>query len=334
MLVTTPLALSIKKALPGARVEYLVFAGTEAVLAKNPYVDRVHVLPRGSGPLALLPLMRKFDFALGCNPSDRTAVAAALTGRKSIALSYGRPKEWWTRLALDRRCRYDDSVHAVSLMLSLLEPLGIPHVPEITMGFDQEDRDFARARLPETKYLMLHPYSRGSCKYWPAEHWGELAGMIVRHTDCVPVFTVTGDPQDREFLEAILSRAPAACRVLPELFTLSQLAAALEGSAGYVGIDTVVTHIAAAVGAQVFALLGPTLTRYWAPWPNGSCERSPFAANRGVQRAGRVTVIQKDWDCVPCNSERCARSTEQRIDCLEELEPAEVFQIVRATLEG
>jgi heptosyltransferase-3 len=333
VLVTTPLALSIKEAIPGARVEYLVFQGTEGVLAKNPYVDRVHTIPRGSSnPRDLVRLFKRFDVALGCNPGDRTVIAASLSGRRSVALSYQRPSQWWTRLALNHRCLYDDSRHVVQQMLALLEPLGIAPKTTVTMAFDALDTSFVRQRLPTTKYVTLHPYSRGGYKYWSARHWSDLAEAILAKTACVPLFTITGDHCDRDFLNAILAQAPKGCHTFPEQFSLSQLAAAIAGGVAYVGIDTVVTHIAAAVGTQVVALFGPTYTRYWAPWPNGCTEQSPFAANKGVQRVGRVTVVQKGWDCVPCNEETCRQSTKNRIECLAELQADEVFQVLRDSL--
>jgi len=329
VLVTTPLALSIKRALPEARVEYLVFEGTEAVLAKNPCVDRVHTIPRGAkDPRHLLRLAKKFDWALGCGGSDRTVIAAAVCGRRAAAFDWGR---WWERLLLDYRCPYDDSRHAVRQMLALLEPLGIAPVPAVTMGFDDADRAFVRERLPPGSYVVLHPYSRGRYKYWPARRWGELAALILRETGCRPLFTVTGAPEDAAFLEEILALAPKGCRRL-EKVSLSRLAAAIEGAAAYVGIDTVVSHLAAAVGTEVVAILGPTRTCFWAPWPNGSPQLSPFAANRGVQRSGNVAVVQKSWDCVPCNKVTCSRSGGERIDCLEELEAHEVFQVLCESL--
>ena len=325
MLVTTPLALSIKKALPQARVDYLVFQGTQAVLAKNPYVDRVHAIANGSkSPANALRLLRRYDFALSTNPSDRNTLFAALAGQRSLGLTGRGRQQWWKRLVLDVSCDYDDSRHAVQNMLTLLEPLGIPKIAELTVAFDRDDIACAGQRLPDSGYVLLHPYSRGRYKYWPAERWGALAGLI-RQTGLVPVFTITGDPADRELLATILSHAPPGCRSLAEPLTLNQLAAALHGCAAYVGIDTVVTHIAAAVGARTVALLGPTMTRYWAPWPNGCRELSPFAANRGVQRVGNVTVLQQDWPCTPCNQTVCGL-TGGAARCLEQIEPEAVLQ--------
>lgn len=333
VLVTTPLALSIKQHIPGARVEYLVFDGTESVLAKNPYVDKVNIISRSSrNPLDALRLMRKFDFALATNYSDRTAIFAGLSGKKSLGFSLYPRKDWWKRLVLDYCCQYHDRNHAVQQILSIVEPLGIPKIPVVTMAFDQGDSAFVRSKMPHSRYVVLHPYSRGQYKYWSPEKWGKLAELIQRQTACVPVFTVTADPRDRELLDAILAHTPDGCLSFPEPFTLTQLAAAIQGSEMYVGIDTVVTHIAAAVGAPTVALFGPTLTRYWAPWPNGCTEESPFLPNHGVQRVGNVTVIQKNWPCVPCNKETCAISTRGRIECLEQLQAEEVLDVISTIL--
>ena len=333
VLVTTPLALSIKKAIPGARVEYLVFKGTEAILSKNPYVDKVHTVPRGSkNPMELLPLFKRFDFSLGCNTSDRTVIAAVLSGRTSIAFGGNVAQQWWVRLALDYCCPYDDGRNVVQQMLALLEPLPIAPIATVTMAFDAADSSFVRAMLPAEKYIVLHPYSRGRYKYWPARRWSELAGLILREKAYIPVFTVTGDPEDREFLDEILEHAPKGCHSFPGPVSLSQLAAAIKDGSAYVGIDTVVTHIAAAVGTRVLALFGPTYTRYWAPWPNGCTVAAPFAGHGGVQRMGRVTVVQKGWSCVPCNGETCSKSSGGQIDCLEELQAVEVYEALRESL--
>ncbi len=326
LFVTTALALSIKRRYPEARVEYLVFAGTEAALAKNPHVDKVNVIPRGSrSPLDAMRLFRKFDYALATNPSDRTTIWATLAGRKTLGFTHRQRSEWWKPLLLTRTLLYDDRQHVVHQILSLLKPLGIPKVPEITMYFDRADELYTQAKLPYSNYIVMHPYSRGPYKYWPAEKWGKLAWFVLAKTGCVPVFTVTGHTADREYLESVLAHAPEGCQMFPEPFTLSQLAAALHRSVMYVGIDTVVTHIAASVGTKVIAIFGPSFTRYWAPWPLDCTDVSPFAVNRGVQQVNNVTVVQKDWNCVPCNKTFCRMSTRCRFECLEATEPAEVF---------
>ncbi len=329
MLVTTPLAASIKGAVPGAAIDYLVFEGTEGVLTHSPLVRKVITVPRkGSNAAVLFSLFRRYDLAIAAYPSDRTLIAAAIAGKCSLGMIYGGKDAWWKKALLSEHRICDDRRHVVANILSLLAPLEIPPVPCVAMGYDEDDLAYARAAMPEGKYIILHPYSSNRCKYWPAERWAELAGLIQGKSNCRAVFTRTPDPQDSSYLEQILAAAPRDAMAFNESCSLPRLAAAIKGSAAFIGIDTAVTHVAAAVEVPTIAIFGPTLTRYWGPWPNGCQEHSPFAANKGIQRNGYVTVVQKDWECVPCNRETCAISTRNRMECLEALTPEEVFREV------
>jgi heptosyltransferase-3 len=333
VLVTTPLALSIKTACPDAEIDYLVFEGTEKVLAKNPFIRDIITIPRGtSGAGTLLSLFKKYDIAIAAYPSDRSVVAAAIAGKRSIGLCNGFGNEWWKHIILDDYLVCNNQQHVVSNVLALAETAGMVPQPHMVMGFDANDVSFVRERLAGGPYVILHPYSRGAYKFWGAEKWGKLAGEIRSHLELRPIFTITPDHADREFLGRIAEASPAPIESFPEIFTLNQLAAAIKGSAAYIGIDTAATHIAAAVGAPTMALHGPTWTKYWAPWPNGCEVSSPFEANKGIQEYGNVTVVQKSWECVPCNDVTCRISSRDSMECLEELSVEEVFTALRKKL--
>lgn len=329
VLVTTPLAVSLKHAFPDAAVDYLVFEGTEAVLAHNPLIRNVITVPhkkKNFGTLAAL--FRRYDVAFGAYPSDRTAIVAACAGRRSVCLSYHGRNNWWKRILLDHDLFCDDRNHVVHNILSLLGPVNIPAVPRVSMGHDERDLDFARQVMPNGPYVILHPFSRNSYKFLPAKTWADLARLIREQADCKVMITRTPSAGDEAYLDEILSQAEGAATTFHEPCSLSRLAAVIKGATAYVGIDTVVTHMATALGTPTCALFGPSLTRYWAPWPNDCKEASPFGANQGIQRKGNVTVIQKDWQCVPCNRESCAISQRNKIECLEAISPQEVLREV------
>ena len=333
VLVTTPLALSIKTAQPDALVDYLVFEGTEGILAKNPYVRTVHTIPNKKASIGkLLSLYRQYDVAIAAYPSDRTVVAAAIAGKHSIGLVYNEKKAWWKKVLLSAHRFCDDRMHVVVNIMSLLEPLGIAQLRHVVMGCDARDLGSFTAIMSVKKYVILHPYSRNSCKYWSPEKWGKLARLIQERLEVKVLFTKSPDPTDEPYLCKILAVAPQDAGTFKEPCTLAQLAAVIRGSSAFVGIDTVVTHMAAALEVSTIALYGPSLTRYWAPWPNDCTEECPFAANKGIQRVGCVTVVQKDWPCVPCNREVCSISTEGKMECLEQLSPVEVFAEVEKVL--
>jgi len=327
VLMTTPLAASIKKAQPDAVIDYLVFEGTGGVLAKNPHVRHVFSVPGGKKNIGILAsLFRKYDVAIGAYPSDRTAIAAGVCGKRSVGLTYGLAKEWWKNLLLSQRMLCDDHFHVVRNILSLLTPLNIPPISQVVMGYDSEDVDFACTIIPSSPFVVFHPYSRKGCKFWPADQWGKLAALVQNHSNCKVLFTRTPAASDGRYLDKILEAAPPDVEVLKQSCTLGQLAAVIKKSRGFVGIDTVVTHIAASLEIPTFALFGPSFTRYWGPWPQGADDKSPYAVNKGKQQCGCVTVIQKDWDCVPCNKESCRISTENRMECLHAISAEMVFE--------
>jgi len=79
-------------------------------------------------------------------------------------------------------------------------------------------------------------------------------------------------------------------------------------SAVYLGNDSGITHLAAAVGVPTVALFGPSDPRQWAP------------------RGRRVTVISRQVDCSPC-SNSTMKSCPHRA-CLSELSAEEVIGVM------
>jgi heptosyltransferase III len=325
VVVTTPLALSLKTAYPDASIDYLVFEGTDKIIVKNPLISKIITVPRNKNNLGtLFSLFRKYDIAFAACPSDRTIIAASMAGRKSIGLAYKGHKELLRKIALNEVHYIDVNNHIVSAINGLSEKAGIPAIPSVTMGYDGSDSAHARKALPIGRSVLMHPYSLKRCKYWPAKQWGELAALILKHTDCKPVFTATPSREDNIFLDTIMDFAPEGTMKYP--CNLNQFAAALQICAAYVGVDTATTHISAAMQTPTVALYGPTPAIYWAPWPNSCKDPSPFRANKGIQKYGNVTIVQKGWECVPCNKESCAISKRDKIECLEQLAPEEVFK--------
>ncbi len=92
-------------------------------------------------------------------------------------------------------------------------------------------------------------------------------------------------------------------------------------------------HIAAAVGTSVIALFGPTGAYNWGPWDNSMGQGSrvegqedPYQKRSGVQTFGIHTLIQKDWECVPCGADGCNKTKISK--CLEDITPEEVIQTI------
>ncbi|RME82688.1 MAG: hypothetical protein D6771_06685, partial [Zetaproteobacteria bacterium] len=100
----------------------------------------------------------------------------------------------------------------------------------------------------------------------------------------------------------------------------------------YIGLDTVNTHVASAVGARVLAIYGPTDPRIWGPWPNGFPGSTPWLrrpVNGDIlQTYGHIALLQPaQWPCLPCHREGCQAHNQSPSQCLETLAPERVAEI-------
>lgn len=111
--------------------------------------------------------------------------------------------------------------------------------------------------------LVVHPGSGGAWKQWPAERFAAVIDAL-RGRGPLEVLVHQG-PADAEATRCLLARlaAPAAALLEP---ALPQLAAVLASARGYLGGDSGVSHLAAAVGAPSVVLFPPATRRRWAPW--------------------------------------------------------------------
>lgn len=133
-----------------------------------------------------------------------------------------------------------------------------------------------RARLA-TGYLALHPGSGSPRKNWPPERFRALGEAL---SPARPWLAGLGPA------ESDLDFGPAAACVAARDLPLTALAALLADAGLYVGNDSGITHLAAAVGVPTLALFGPSDPGTWAPTgPAVRVLRSP---------SGRMDALELD----------------------------------------
>ena len=111
------------------------------------------------------------------------------------------------------------------------------------------------------RVLLVQPGASAATKRWPAEGFAAaLAGLAAR--DDVSLVLHEG-PNDREAVEALTARLPAALRLREP--ALPALAGALRRAAAYLGNDCGVSHLAASVGTPAVVLFVPA-NLAWRPW--------------------------------------------------------------------
>jgi hypothetical protein len=134
----------------------------------------------------------------------------------------------------------DSSRHAVDFYLDQVRSLGAcpgDGIPRIDCS------------QPRERFAVIQPFSGSPRKNWPLEKFRALARGIER---TMPVEWCRG-PDDPPLPHAV------------RIDNLYELACWLARASLYIGNDSGITHLAAAVGTPVLALFGPTDPFVWGP---------------------------------------------------------------------
>lgn len=338
VLLTTPLIRAAKQRWPNARIDVLGFAGTLGMLKGNPDVAALIEVEPGSGWLRSLPLIwrlwRHYDLALITQRSDRAHLYGWIAARVRAGLVPGQVSlAWWKRKLLDHAAVVNgEETHVVLEKFELLKPwhAAPSHIEVVAPADAALPQDIESAlRAP---YVVIHVPSMWRFKQWPLEHFQQVIKALLADRMQI-VLTGSAAARDQSQVAAMLGlgAAPLLLDASGRL-DFNQLGKLLRRASLYVGPDTSITHLAAACGAPVIALFGPTHPQVWGPWANGLSESQPFERRALLQQVGNVTLLQGPGDCVPCRQEGCERHPESRSACLQGLEPQRVIVLARQRL--
>lgn len=147
----------------------------------------------------------------------------------------------------------------------------------------QAARQRLRAEIGKKQFIIIHPGSGRPAKNWPAEKFTGLAKKIRAKTCFEPL--IIGGEADTDVVENMRSLAPDL-HVLDNL-SLLDVASILSVADGFIGNDSGITHLAAALGIPVVALFGPTDPAVWAPrGENVSVIKSRLPSNDSLSEIG------------------------------------------------
>ena len=165
--------------------------------------------------------------------------------------------------------------------------------------------DFYRANgIAGVPRLIVAPGSGAREKNWPEENFLEVAHWWRDRRGGQVVVVLGPVERERRGVEKL-----AAVGIVAGDLDLAQLAALLAGGDLYLGNDSGVSHLAAAVGTRTVALFGPSDERQWAP------------------RGPRVTVLRPAIASSPCDDPATELSADYPY--MAALTPAEVLHELR-----
>jgi heptosyltransferase-2 len=189
---------------------------------------------------------------------------------------------------------------------------GLPR-PTLTMSAQQIHAVCARLKLELARPLIVFAPGAefGAAKRWPAGHFAELAGTVLKADPRTQV-ALLGSPNERDVCTEIAARVKhagvfnlAGATALAEAFALIARADAV------VSNDSGLLHVASALNRPVIALYGPTDPDHAPPFSD-------------LARALSLRLA-----CAPCRQRECPLGHQ---DCMVKLGPELVWGALRAVL--
>jgi heptosyltransferase-2 len=130
--------------------------------------------------------------------------------------------------------------------------------------------------------VVIHPGSGlfSVARRWPSERFAEVGDALAEQGFAV---AVVAGPGEERVAERVLARMSAPAGLLAGLHGPRALAATLQSATLFVGNDSGVMHLAAAVGVPCVGVFGLTNHRAWGPYP-----------------PERHRVVRLELACSPC----------------------------------
>jgi ADP-heptose:LPS heptosyltransferase len=143
-----------------------------------------------------------------------------------------------------------------------------PPAPCLWIGA-REAEEAARLIPAGSPVLGLGPTANWHPKTWPADRFAELAARLTAPDAILPAarIAVFGGAAERDTAAPVVDSIPPERRIdLVGRIGLATVGACLARLSLYVGNDSGLMHMAAAVGTPTLGLFGPSPPAVYAPW--------------------------------------------------------------------
>ena len=254
-ILTLPAIAALRQQFPAAHLEVLGYPHIAQLALAGDLVNRVQSIEAGAlagffargGELAedLVDYFSEFDLILSYlyDPDGIFQTNVGLcTGAQFIAGPH--------------RADEGAGLHAAKVYLRPLERLAIfeaDPIPRLQVAPDS----------PSQHPLALHPGSGSERKNWAEVRWAELLRYLAEATDLD--LLIVGGEAERGRLQRLAAVVPPARSQVAQSLPLLALARRLAGCRAFIGHDSGISHLAAAVGLPCLVLWGDTAEDIWRP---------------------------------------------------------------------
>ncbi|MBA3600869.1 MAG: glycosyltransferase family 9 protein [Acidobacteria bacterium] len=174
------------------------------------------------------------------------------------------------------------------------------------INFDQ-----SKIQNPKSKIALIHPAAAFDTKQWATENFARVAEFLREKN--LPAIAVATE-KERGVLETLKRNSRVPITIFDNL-TLPEITALASRAKLFVGNDSGIAHIAAAVEAPSVVIFGSSNTNHWRPWTNA-----------------RHEIIFAPLPCQPCAGYFCKEFGEP--ECIKRISVENVTDAIEKVLSN
>jgi lipopolysaccharide heptosyltransferase II len=317
----TPSLIALRRFLPDAQIDILLEDWVAPLLDGLDAVDNVIPVGKTSSErikIAFQLRRRRYDVAVnmhgGTTATLFTAVSRA-THRVGFA-NYQYSFLYNHLLSSANEFWHAEFTHSAEQQLALLGFVGVPvddrPKSRLKVTTAAAKRVIARCLsgwTEDDKVALIHPAAAFATKQWATTNFARTVDFLAeKGYKTVAIAT----KHEGAILSELKQLSTSQVRTFDDL-TLPEITALASRADLFVGNDSGIAHIAAAVGTPTVVVFGSSNRNHWRPWTDA-----------------RNEIVFEEFACQPCPGYVCAEFGEPR--CILSVPPSAVFTAVERVL--
>jgi len=294
--LSTPSLFALRRFLPNAEIDILLEDWVAPVLEGSELVDKMISIGKGSMSrvnTAFQLRRSKYDVVFNLHGGTTSTFLTRFTGaRHRIGYKNYQYSSLYTDLLSSSSDFWEEGkTHSAEQQLALLGFAGVPvsDRPRTLLRAGREASEkignlLGQSGVVEEKFALIHPSTAFFTKQWAPENFARVAEYLAAAgVKRVAVASKAEIDTLNKVIEA--SRVPI---IAFDDLSLPQITALAAKAEVFVGNDSGIAHIAAAVGTPTVVIFGSSNRDHWRPWTDAPNE-----------------IVFEKFECQPCPGYRC-----------------------------
>ncbi len=317
--LSTPSLIALRRFLPDAQIDILLEDWVAPVLDGFDEINNIVIVNRRSktSRLKIARQLRRNNYDVAFNLHGGTTAtffvrasgARHRVGYKNFQYSFLYNQAFPSALEF----WHQETAHSAEQQLALLGFAGVPvsDKPKTRLAVTEKalnsiENKLVSSNIYHSSFALLHPAAAFDTKKWATENFARIAEFL--HELNFSIIAV-GTPSEREILNKL--KEDSAVPILTfENLTLPEITALASRAEIFVGGDSGIAHIAAAVKTPCVVIFGSSNINHWRPWTDAPNE-----------------IVYEKLPCQPCAGYFCKEFAEP--ECIKRVTVEQVIAAIK-----